>query len=331
MKPFIDLNYGGQIKRLKRLAKQALLDYDLEAAELTTLAHRENTTFKVATQNNDYALRIYRHNKHSIREIESELIWSTSILNKTDLTIPSSILTKHNSLFTTSTAPGISEPRCCVLFQWLPGRFIKTKFTNKTIKQVGEFLAKLHNFSQQFVPPPGFKRPIWDEDGLLGSFPIDLPIKNEVFSPSDRKVLDSAALQIRKDIAKLDQKGESFGLIHGDLHFGNCKFHQGKIQVFDLDDCAWGYYLFDLAIVLYYLRRLENFDALQTSLLIGYQTVKSLPQQYEFCLEAMMAARRLHLMRDLFERQDNPKLKVIIPQFVNSTIEQMEQFLQNSN
>ena len=45
----------------------------------------------------------------------------------------------------------------------------------------------------------------------------------------------------------------------------------------------------------------------------------------------MIAARRLNLMRDLFERQDNPKLKAIIPQFINSTIEQMNWFLKKNN
>ena len=331
MKPFVDLSYGGQIKRLKQLAKQALPDYSLEAAKLTTLAHTENTTFKVITLNNSYVLRVYRHNKHSIAEIESELIWLTSLLYDTNIIVPRPIPNKQNSLFTIATAPGILEPRYCVLFPWLPGRFVRTKFTNKTIKQVGEFLAKLHNYSQKFFAPPGFERPMWDEDGLLGSFPINLPMESEALLPAERKVLNSAALQIRKDLAKLDKNERSFGLIHGDLHFGNCKFHRSKIQVLDFDDCAWGYYLYDLAITLYYLRRLENFNALRTSFLAGYQTRRSLPQQYEFYLEAMIAARRLELMRSLFERQDNPKLKAIIPQFVDSTIEQMNQFLKTSN
>ena len=199
------------------------------------------------------------------------------------------------------------------------------------MKQIGEFLARLHHHSQQFTPPEGFERPKWDEDGLLGSFPLDLPIESEAFTPSNRKVLNLAALEIRERLAKLGQNAESFGLIHGDLHFNNCKFDRGKIQVFDFDDCAWGYYLYDLAVNLYYLRQQENFSALQTSLFEGYQTSRSLSEQHEFYIEAMIAARRLHLMRDLFLRQDNPKLKVIIPNFINLTIEEMNQFLKPIN
>ena len=349
MKSFESLSYGGQIKRLRQLAKKALLNYDLKITEITTLDHGENTSFKLKTQadkisqnssgGDRYVLRIYRHNKHDRAVIQSELIWLTSLLRDTDITVPQPILNQQNSLFTTVTVPEIPEPRYCVLFKWLPGRFVKTKVSNNQIKQIGRFLARLHHYSQHFRPPKDFKRPVWNEDGLLGKFPFSLPVESSTLSQSDRKLLNLAALEIRERLKELDQNPQSFGLIHGDLHLGNCKFYRGKIQVFDFDDCGWGYYIYDLAVTLYYLRRHDNFDALQTSLVEGYQAVcseamplgLSLPNQYEFYLEAMMAARRLHLLRDLFLRQDNPKLKAQIPKFVNFTIEQINRFINPIN
>ena len=336
MKPFVDLSYGGQIKRLKQLAKQALLDYDLDIKELTTLDHGENTSFKVKTKtdkiNQDsnsgqYVLRIYRPNKHAQVAIKSELIWLISILQNTNLIVPQPTLTRQNSLFTIATLPRIPKHRCCVLFKWLPGRSIKTKISKNQIKQIGEFLAQLHLYSQRFKLPQGFERPIWNEDNLLGTSSFESIVESEALSKPERKLLSLAALEIRERLGKLAQNPKSFGLIHGDLHLGNCKFYRGQIQVFDFDDCGWGYYLYDLAITLYYLRRQDNFEALQASLFEGYQAVRLLPKQYESYLEAMMAARRLHLMRDLFLRQDNPKLKAQIPKFINLTIEQMERFL----
>lgn len=195
------------------------------------------------------------------------------------------------------------------------------------MERVGRFLAQLHQYSQQFVPPEGFVRPKLDEDGLLGAFPISLPIESEVFSSQDQAVLEAAVLQIRDRMQRLEQQSESFGLIHNDLHFGNCKFHRGKIQVFDFDDCGWGYYLYDLAVTLYYLRNYKEFSILREALLEGYQQLRSLPQQHESYLEAMIAARRLYLMRDLFLRQDNPKLRSLTPKFIESSIEEMKKFL----
>lgn len=196
------------------------------------------------------------------------------------------------------------------------------------MERVGFFLARLHQHSQQFVPPKGFVRPRLDEDGLLGAFPITLPIESEVLvSPQNQAVLQAAALQIRDRMQCLEQQSETFGLIHSDLHLGNCKFHKDKVQVFDFDDCGWGYYLYDLAVTLYYLRKRSEFPALRKALLKGYQQQFSLPKQHEFYLEAMIAARRLHLTRDLFLRQDNPKLRTLTPKYIDASIEEMKKFL----
>lgn len=165
-----------------------------------------------------------------------------------------------------------------------------------------------------------------DEDGLLGAFPISLSVENEVLSLQNQAVLEATALQIRDQMQGLEQRSDSFGLIHNDLHLGNCKFHRGEVQVFDFDDCGWGYYLYDLAVTLYYLRNRED-PTLQKALLEGYQQMRSLPKQRESCLKAMIAARRLHLMRDLVKRQDNPKLRALTPKFIDSSIEELKKFL----
>lgn len=338
MKRFIDLSYGGQVKRLKRLAQQALLNYNLGQVQLVGLAHGENTTFKVEVEDNSssqnlkelnkYVLRIYRHNKHSITAIHSELLWLASLHQENDLVVPEPMPTREGSLLAIAEAPGVPERRCCALFRWLPGRFLKTRLNNKAMEDVGRFLARLHQHSQRFVPPQGFERPRWDEDGLLGAFPIGFPTESAgLVSPQNQAVLESAALQIRERLQRLNQHSKAFGLIHSDLHLGNCKFHRGELQVFDFDDCGWGYYLYDLAVTLYYLRHREEFSNLQTALLEGYQQLRSLPEQYESYLKAMIAARRLHLMRDLVLRQDNPKLRALIPKFIDVSIEEMKKFL----
>ena len=238
MKQFTNLSYRGQVKRLKLLAQQALLNYNLGQVELVSLAHGENTTFKVDveanlySQNlkelNRYVLRIYRHNKHSIAAIHSELLWLTSLHKENDLVVPEPMPTLDGSFLAIEEAPGVPEPRCCALFRWLPGRFLKTRVNNRAMEKVGRFLAQLHQHSQQFIPPEGFERPRWDEDGLLGAFPISLPNESEGFVlPHDQATLESAARQIRERLQRLSQHSESFGLIHSDLHLGNCKFYNG--------------------------------------------------------------------------------------------------------
>jgi Ser/Thr protein kinase RdoA (MazF antagonist) len=45
---------------------------------------------------------------------------------------------------------------------------------------------------------------------------------------------------------------ESYGLIHTDLHLGNFFLHDGEIIAFDFDDAAYYWFIFDIAIPIYY-------------------------------------------------------------------------------
>ncbi|KYC36735.1 hypothetical protein WA1_44465 [Scytonema hofmannii PCC 7110] len=339
MKPFAELSYSGQVKRLLRLAQSALLNYNIDKSRLVCLAHGENTTFKVELGSDKlsetlektdfwYVLRIYRPGKHDFASIHSELLWLLSLQNKTDLAVAQPVSASDGSLFVMAEAVGVPEARYCTLFRWLPGRFLDAGLSPKAIMLMGIFLAQLHQYSQQFIVPKGFVRPQIDEERLFGTFPTSLPIESTLLvSQSNQAVLEASAKKIRSSMQYLRQHREFFGLIHGDLHYGNCKFYKGKIQVFDFDDCGWSYYLYDLAVTLYYFRNRSEYPVWRTVLLESYQEICSLPKQNESCLDALIAARRLHLLRHLLQRQDNPKLRALTPKFIDSSVEELNKFL----
>ncbi len=340
IKPFAELSYSGQVKRLKQLAESALLNYNFGNIRLVCLGHGENTTFKVeifsdpsspAFKKADvcYVLRIYRPGKQDFASIYSELLWLRSLREETDLSVSEPVAASDGSLIVKAEAAGVPEARYCALFRWLPGKFLAAGLNAKAIQRVGIFLAQLHQYSQNFIPPKGFVRfQLNDEDGLFGSFPLILPAKSELLgSQNNQAVLQTAAKKIREQMQCLKQTPEFFGLIHGDLNFNNCKFHQGEIQVFDFDDCGWGYYIYDLAVTLYYLRDRFDFQFLREVLLESYQQIRSLPQLHVSCLDALIAARRLHLLRDLLQRQDNPKLRELTPKYIENSVEEMKKFL----
>lgn len=166
MKLFADLSYGGQVKRLKQLALKALSNYNLGQVRLVSLDHGENTTFKVVGSNRSsqtlkglnqwYVLRIYRPNKHNIAAIHSELLWLVLLRQETDLVVPEPVATQDGSLFALTEAVGLPEPRYFALFRWLPGRSLDAGLNARAMERIGRFLARLHQHSQQFVPPEGF-------------------------------------------------------------------------------------------------------------------------------------------------------------------------------
>lgn len=94
MRPFADISYDAQVKRLKRLAQVALLNYDLGEVQLVRLGHGENTTLRVevalsvyqpdkslSSNTQWYVLRIHRPGNHSLAAIRSELLWLPKLIS----------------------------------------------------------------------------------------------------------------------------------------------------------------------------------------------------------------------------------------------------------
>jgi Ser/Thr protein kinase RdoA (MazF antagonist) len=86
-------------------------------------------------------------------------------------------------------------------------------------------------------------------------------------------------------IQTLPKDRESYGLAHLDLHFGNffVDIEQRLITLFDFDDCAYGWYLMDVAtllfdiLVVYDLPDKESFGTrFLENLLKGYLSQKPL-------------------------------------------------------
>ncbi|HET9999812.1 MAG TPA: hypothetical protein VFQ36_02895, partial [Ktedonobacteraceae bacterium] len=128
MQRFDDLPRSTQIRRMRRLAQTALTAYSLEQAQITPLQHFLNTTFRIdiPSQNQRYVLRISRAGYQNVATIRSELLWLQAIRRETDLVVPEPLLNRDESLLTTVEIPGVPEPRHCVLFRRVDGRFHRT-------------------------------------------------------------------------------------------------------------------------------------------------------------------------------------------------------------
>jgi Ser/Thr protein kinase RdoA (MazF antagonist) len=126
------------------------------------LQHGDDTTFCVhAGDGERYGLRIHRSKQRTPTEIRSEMMWLT-FLSQEGLVVPSPVKTLDGDLLTLAGAKGIPEPRACVLFRWLEGRFVAEKLTPRHLFRVGEFTARLHEQSTRFRPPEGFARGLLD-------------------------------------------------------------------------------------------------------------------------------------------------------------------------
>jgi Ser/Thr protein kinase RdoA (MazF antagonist) len=325
MQPFETLTKRGQVSRLKKLARNALTAFDIQPLMLKPLQHGYNTTFRIdATDGERYVLRIHPSRQRTPEEISSEMTW-LAFLNQEGFVAPHPVATRANDLLTMASAEGVPEPRPCVLFRWLDGRFIDDKLKSKHLALVGEFTARLHNSDRKFSPPEGFARRRLDNlcgkpRGMGEAFarsqtdnPEDeakaIKLVTEICSPEDGERVEKLIGIIRKAQLELGRGPETFGLIHGDLHQENYFFHQGQVRAIDFDDCGYGHYLYDLAVTLFNIDSHQNKSALKESLLEGYRSLRSLSTEYEAYLDVFMNLRELQMMLWTIEMRHHPKFR----------------------
>ncbi|VAW33519.1 hypothetical protein MNBD_CHLOROFLEXI01-2981, partial [hydrothermal vent metagenome] len=109
----------------------------------------------------------------------------------------------------------------------------------------GRLIGKIHHLTKQYqLPNDDWKRPLWD-DPIMTDATDTLP------------QLDPAAMKLAianlATLRQLSTPPDSYGMIHQDAHTGNLFVDEnGRITLFDFDDCVYGHFINDIAIVLFY-------------------------------------------------------------------------------
>ncbi|GAB4207198.1 MAG: phosphotransferase [Roseiflexaceae bacterium] len=319
MKPFQQLNSAGQVRRLARLGQTALQAYGVEGAQLTPLQHAENTTFRVAMPDGrQFVLRVHRTGRHNPEQVRSEMAWLAALRCDTDLLVPAPQTTASGDLLVLAEAPGVPEPRMCVLFGWMEGRFRNRSLTPARLAAVGELIGQLHRHAEQFVPPPGFMRWRADEfsdlvristDGLDAVETHVANLVGELIGPEHRSTVEATTARVRAARDTLGEGPDVFGLIHGDLHQWNYLFAGEQVAAIDFDDCGYAHYLYDLAVTIHAVGRHPRAAELRAGLLAGYRRVCALPAEHEQLLDDFLALRRLQLMTWEIEQREAPAFR----------------------
>lgn len=326
MRAFDSLTHAGQVRRLRRLALQALAEYEISVARLSPLAHADNTTFRVDTPAGArFVLRIHRSTQKTPELVRSELLWLAALQQQADLAVPGPVPNRAGELLTIASAAGVPEPRMCVLLRWVPGQFVDAGLTPEHLERVGAFMARLQASGAQFKPPAEFVR--GRLDNLYGKplgvteararQQVDNPadeattirLVTEVCSPEDGRLVGELIGRIRAVQRLVGHGRDTFGLIHGDLHQENYLFHHGQVCAIDFDDCGYGHYLYDIAVTLLNLADREDAPQLRAGLLSGYRSVRPLPAEHEQHVDTFMDLRELQMMIWAIEMRAHPAFR----------------------
>jgi len=262
------------------------------------VAERENTVYRVG----DYALRLHRDGYRRLPQLQSELVWMAT-LARGGLDLPAPLPGPEGALI----AP--VKGRMVSVLRWMPGAPAGTG-PELTVpdpvafaEALGRMMARLHDLSDGFTPPPDFTRPNWRAEGLLGPDPLwgrfwDNPIWTDAQRDVVLAARAAAKAQLNQLAPTLDQ-----GLIHADLIPDNVLVDGDRVIPIDFDDGAWGYRDFELATFLLRQRARPDYPQIRAALIKGYSTRRAVDAGV---LDLMILCRALTYPGWIMTRMDTP-------------------------
>jgi Ser/Thr protein kinase RdoA (MazF antagonist) len=309
---FSRLSQEEQIANLKVLGIAALKEFEVQPLSVEPLVHFENTTFRVASPQGVFNLRISRPGTQSDNAIRSEIAF-LSALRDHGFRVPN----PWQNRVVIAESEGVPEPRNVVLFQWMEGEFLRNRLTPKEALLIGCAMAELHEFVMTWNPPPDFERL------QLHTWTLGNPRHNLIEHPldglseDDRDLVNQIIFETCDLIPTLSRSKDSHNLIHADLHVGNLLLEDGALNIIDFDDSGYAFLVYDFAAALAFHLNEEAYFDVQSSLLDGYKGVRSLPPGTEDLLHPMIRQRLAGVSEWILSRTDNPKLCEIGPGMVH--------------
>ena len=319
MDDFYGLDVEAQTIRLQSLAREALARWPGSYTDLEMVKYRENAVFSVRDAGGSrFALRVHRHGYHSDDELRSELQWMAA-LAAAGIGVPQAVPTSAGPLWTTVTHAGIPEPRQVDMLTWLggtpmsdldlgPGERAALHF------QVGALAARVHNQSAAWRRPEGFVRHAWDQDGLIGPAPLWGRFRDlQALNPDEMALIDRAVLRAAPELQALGQTPQNYGLIHADFFPENLLHDGHQLSLIDFDDSGFGWYLFELATVLYAQLDEPDHAEVRAALVAGYRSLRSLGGEDYARLPLFLLLRSLTYLSWVHTRHETETARELTP------------------
>lgn len=291
---FDSLTARGQTQRLARLARVALEHYGLGDARVSLLKRTFNTLFRVVdSDGNKFALRVGASERIHTDETEAvETAWLTAIRAETEIDAPLPIANRSGSFVTAAGAPGVPEPRTCVLFEWARGRPLGEALDLQRTEQAGALLARLHEHGAAFEG--GRRQPVIVGDNVISfRLPDRIPRDDTTYGTLFAEAMERAQAVIDALWARPPHPPH---ILHGDFHPNNILLWRGHLTPLDFQDVLWGFEIQDIAIALMAFEHYPDAADLAAALRSGYERVRTWPADDVDIVNELVAARHLSVL-----------------------------------
>ncbi len=223
---------------------EAMRRFGIGPDDIQLLDGFESFIYEFRRAGGDYILRIGHNGRRPEALIRGEVDW-INYLADGGASVARAVLSSRGELVE-ALDDGAGGQFLATAFEKAPGVDPwKTKRGPAYYQAYGRLLGRMHALSKDYRPRlPDAHRPQWD-DPLMLVVEANLP-------PSERVALEKYQALV-EHARTLPQGRDDYGLIHFDAHEGNLFVDEnGRITLFDFDDCHYSWYANDIAIVLFY-------------------------------------------------------------------------------
>jgi Ser/Thr protein kinase RdoA (MazF antagonist) len=301
--------------------RKAAASWNAEGAEPKLISAVENFVYDFPAPGRDLILRLTHSSHRTAGLVKGELDW-IHYLHENGANVCRPIQSVRDQLVEVIPA----GDTCFIATVFERARGIRASAGDPEVWNAGLFrswgrtIGRMHALTTRYaVPDPAIKRPEWHDEDLI--------VNARHYLPASEADALAALEECVAWLRALPQEPDSYGLIHTDVHQANFHLHEGTITVFDFDDCTYHWFVFDLAIPLYYSllrvprdevsKREQLAQELFTHLMEGYEEEHHLGPFWIRQIPGFLRFRDLQLYVFCFKKFDMSDLQEGQARFFN--------------
>ncbi len=239
-----------------RILREAAERFGVVKGKLTKLHHSlisdegetiiEKALYQYERNGKSFILRLTIPQYVDFELIPGEVDW-INYLADNELYVPRAISSENGSLVEIIETEDSSF--AAVSFEKAEGRRIdfdnSDEWNAELFERYGQTIGKMHALTKNYEPPEeSLTRMEWHQQDWFA--------KIDRYLPPSESLVRRKCLDLIERLHALPKDKNSFGLIHGDAHPWNLLVHKGKIILADFDFCERNWFVFDIAIALFY-------------------------------------------------------------------------------
>ena len=223
--------------------------YGINSEELTYKGGFGNQFYSYSLNNKEYMIRIKSEGNvefRSYNQVVAESDWIL-YLDRNGVQVSKPQLSINNNYVEQLI---VNEKKYLInSFDKAQGTYIvdlKPEERNKFLwEKLGEIVGKIHQLSMKFVPREEYKRKEFEEDSFLNYA--------QFLDPEKEKDIINVYDSLIMWLSTLNKPKTEYGMIHGDLNWGNYFIHNNVVTLFDFDSSCYNWFIYEIAILVYSL------------------------------------------------------------------------------